>query len=172
MKRVLSAMIVSVLATAGILVSATPAAAQELATCLVDSQEVSINTSSNTATIDYELYCPVIVGYEFPATAVCSGTGTGDRSSLISAWANTEDECVFSSDGYVIGISTISVSRTFVSTPFTGDVLEVGAGVNVSGLLSPSVQNSEVAGHFSTAGDFFNIVNNEAVPGPYTLLAQ
>jgi hypothetical protein len=172
MKRALSAMAVMVVAVAGVLVSATPAAAEELATCLVNSEDVTIDTTDNNATIEYTLYCPVIVGYQSPATAVCFGEGTGDRSSAIFAWTSTEDECVFSYGSAVIGVAIIQVSRQYALSPLIGTSLETGGGLDIDGFLAPSIQNSEVAGHFTGSDGALDITKNALVPAPYVLLTE
>jgi hypothetical protein len=151
MKRVLSILAILALAGGGLLAVAAPASAEDVATCTISDESVDIDTTANTASINYDIYCPVIVGYTAPATASCAGSGTGDQSSAILAWSETTDECDFTSGGSVIGVAHIDMTRQFALTPLTGLSAEVGTGLDVEGFLDNDVEASAEAGHFTFA---------------------
>ena len=170
MKRVLNILAALTLAAAGVLVAGSPAAAQEIAACLVSNETITINTASNTSAISYDLSCPVILGYESPGTAACSGSGPGDRASLINAWTSTEDTCDFTSDGDVVGQAVFDMDRTWVLVPVTGSSTEAGTGVELEGgLFAPSVEDSEVAGHFTVSGNYLT-VTSASLPANFNLV--
>ena len=171
MERALTALAAVFLAIAGVLVPATPAMALELelATCLVDNEEIVIDTGDNTATVEYTLDCPFTYGYEGSATAECTGEGSGDRSSSIAGWTSTVDSCVFSNGSGYIGASSIEVNRTIVFAPLLGTSEYVGGGTDVEGLFSPSTQESEVTGNFTTLGDTVTLTNNQTFTSPWVL---
>jgi hypothetical protein len=168
MKRALTTLAALVLATAGILVTAAPAVAQELAVCEVNSQVITIDTASNTAELEYYLYCPIAVGYQAPVTAWCTGEGSGDRSSLIAAWTDTEDACSFSDGGGYIGVAIVDITRQYVLTPVLALAQQIGGGIAIEGVVFvPSIQNTEVTGNFSVLGNELRIDDNELVPAPF-----
>jgi hypothetical protein len=149
MKRVLSILAVVALAGGGLLAVASPAMAAEVAACTYSDENVEIDTTANTATVQYDIYCPAIVGYPSPATASCTGSGTGDQSSAILAWADTEDVCDFTSGGVTIGVATFDMDRQFALTPLTGVSVEGGTGLDVEGFLDNDVEASAATGRYT-----------------------
>lgn len=172
MKRVLIAISALVLAAGGVLIFATPAAAAVVAACVVSEEQVTIDTDNNTATIEYELYCPVQLGeYEAPGTATCTGEGSGDQSSVLLAWTNTEDECHFYDNGGYVGVVFIDMSRQFVLAPLSGLGVEAGAGVALEGIFEPSVQNSDVPINYFNDDDEL-IMTNVSVSAPFVIVDE